>query len=224
MPHITHLTTEEVKKRFDSDSAAKNYSKHADTWSDRFEKAHIGRLLKNYGKGSLVLDLPCGTGRMIPFLRSHGFRVVAADASPFMVGTAKEFVSNQGCPVKDTELVIADALNTNFVDDTFDIILCNRLFHHLTMTEDRRKVLKELKRITNKTIILSFFCSSTWHGLMFNVKNFISGRKPRDRIPITLSTILSDIEHAGLRIKVFSPVIPFISKQCYLVLEKQSNE
>lgn len=214
------LTPGEVKEIYDSTSAARKFLKCAGTRRDRWEKALVGRLLKAYARDSVVLDMPCGAGRMIPFLQSFGFNVIAADSSPFMIQAAQDRVSEEGCPAGEVKFHVADVFETRLPDDTCDIVLCNRLFHHFAESKDRRRALNELRRITRKTIILSFFCLSTWSGMVFYVKRFIRGKRITGNIPITLATMLSDAEDAGLRVKTFKPLIPLISKQCYLVLEK----
>ena len=42
--------------------------------ADKREKEIIGKFLKDLPKGSLVLDLACGTGRIAEFLLSQGYR------------------------------------------------------------------------------------------------------------------------------------------------------
>jgi SAM-dependent methyltransferase len=79
-------------------------------------------LLPEPGRGAL--DLGCGEGRLGRFLRSRGYRVAGADASPAMVRLA---VSH------DTQApaVVADAAALPFPDETFDLVVAYMSLHDM---------------------------------------------------------------------------------------------
>src|SRR5204863_7675924 len=77
--HDPHRSTQE---KFDSPAAAAVYAtKHVGRSKDRLEKACITRALADVPKGALILDLPCGTGRITTQLLGLGVRVGAAGYS-----------------------------------------------------------------------------------------------------------------------------------------------
>ena len=126
---------------------------------DRREKQCIAKGLAHTPQGALVLDLPCGTGRMYSLLKDLGYRVVSADSSEYMVEFARQRVECSA--VNENHLqdncLVADILQTDFADKQFDAVICNRLFHHFSEPQTRQKALLELKRICTGPIIVSFF-------------------------------------------------------------------
>src|SRR5205807_4743618 len=50
----------------------------------------LGRALAGLAPGAVVLDAPCGTSILAPFLARRGLRVIGADISPAMLAVARE--------------------------------------------------------------------------------------------------------------------------------------
>jgi SAM-dependent methyltransferase len=97
---------------------------------DRLERAALARALAD---ARPVLDLACGTGRLLD-LATHGL-----DASESMLARARAL--RPGTP-----LVAADAERTPFEDRTFEAVLCLHLLMHLGKPKIAR-VLRECRRI-----------------------------------------------------------------------------
>ena len=105
------------------------------------------RLEKLFGyfslaKGDRVLDVGCGTGRLVPLIkRAIGDQglLVESDFSREMleIGKAKFFCSNVSFVLFDAEMA---AIKTN----VFDVVVCFALFPHLVHKE---KALREFRRI-----------------------------------------------------------------------------
>jgi SAM-dependent methyltransferase len=74
--------------------------------------------------GGRALDLGCGEGRLGRFLRSRGYRVAGADASPTMVRLA---VSHDVA----APAVVADAAALPFPDETFDLVVAYMSLHDM---------------------------------------------------------------------------------------------
>lgn len=91
-----------------------------------------------------VLDYCCGNGdnsiRIAKMTRAK--KCVGIDISDISVENAKKRAKAQGVADK-TEFLVADAENTKFPDDSFDIIICAGVLHHL----DIRAAFPELARI-----------------------------------------------------------------------------
>jgi len=111
-----------------------------------------------------------------------------------------------------------DILNTTFEDNTFDAIICNRLFHHHPEAASRQQVLTELKRISKGRIIVSFFSNFALSALRFHLSNTLKGITPDNRIPIWYKSFEQDNQRAGLRINGVYPVRRGISPQTCLKL------
>jgi SAM-dependent methyltransferase len=205
---------ERYKVRYLNPQKAARYAgKQNATRTHRLEVACIERALCNEHIDT-VLDLPCGAGRLVPDLVGMGYKVTAGDVAPPMVDEARRFLGD----LPGVDFVVADVMQTGFVDGRFDAVICNRLFHHFSEPEVRVAALKELGRIASKCVVVSFFCSLSVDAVTFHLANLLRGRSSTDRIPILLSTMKKDVHAAGLRISGVYPMRPGISRQWYLRL------
>jgi ubiquinone/menaquinone biosynthesis C-methylase UbiE len=169
-----------------------------------------------------VLDIPSGTGRLLPFLRDMGFQVVEADSSRHMIGLCRHYAEDQGLS-DGTEFRVEDALATRFADDAFDAVLCNRLLHHFREPDVRRRCLRELRRICRGPLVVSFFCSLSFDAATFHIRNRLHGEAATDRIPISRRTFVADAAAARLEVVRMMMARPGISKQWYAVLERTED-
>lgn len=214
-------SAEETLARFDTPEAAAKYARSlVGTKSHERELRAIATALAGVPRGATVLDLPCGTGRLLATLLSWGYRVTEADSSPHMVERARELAKKQSLQISDEDFVVASVFETGFADDAFDAVVSNRLFHHFREPEVRRKALVELRRIARGPIVASFFSSRSADALIFRLRNALRGKKPMDRIPISPRLFEDDARAAGLRVVRWIAPRPWISKQCYAVLAR----
>jgi SAM-dependent methyltransferase len=117
-----------------------------------------------------VLDVPCGTGRLTPFLREHGAAgVVGADRSRAMLHEGGD----------GTPRVQADALALPFADGVFDTTVSFRFLHHLDPATARR-FLGELARVTRRHLVVSFFHPVSTHGARRSLAHLLRN-EPRTR-------------------------------------------
>lgn len=208
--------------RFSSSLVAKAYPRdYGISFRQWREAACIRRTLRFLPAKSKVLDLPCGTGRLLPLLGEAGFQITAADVSPHALAIAQSRWHTQASLSHRIEFTVREALDTGFEDQTFDGIICNRLFHHFNEPETRVAVLSELRRICRGPLVVSFFNSFALDALKFRLKHRVRRTKPKDRIPIPLRRFQSEVEEAGLRILARFAVLWGLSPLWYLVPERQ---
>ena len=142
-------------------------------------------------------------------LLDQGYTVVAADYARAMLDAAEAYHRNllESDSEKSNRLTFQqeDILNTSFDNNTFDAIICNRLFHHYPEAELRRQVLAELMRISCDRIILSFFSNLALSALQFHLGNKIRRIIPNDRIPIWYREFEQDIKSTGLTVSGHLP-------------------
>lgn len=209
------------KNRYtDKTAAAKYNTKNRGTRKDRLEKVCITEAFRDIPKGSQVLDLPCGAGRMTHFLFDMGFSVTGADYSEHMVEFAKECFDKEGGTGSSHQNVTfeqQDVMNISHEDNTFDAILCNRLLHHYDKSETRRAVLTELARVSRGPVLVSFFSNrnfSTYHGAF---KRWLKGKKYERRSAIPMADFLADLAAAGLQVDDVLYARKYISLQTYIM-------
>jgi SAM-dependent methyltransferase len=214
----------DTRRRFDDRAIASAYvsKKNVSTRKNRLEMQCIEQALEGLDSNSLVLDLPCGSGRLEPMFLQKGFHVVAADFSRPMLDVAKQYVETIPESSRSASPALffsqQDILNTGFKDDTFDAVVCNRLFHHYPEPDLRRAVLRELKRICKGRIIVSYYSNFALSALRFHLSARLRRETPLDRVPIWHSVFEADIESAGLRCEKQFPVRFGVSPQTYLRL------
>lgn len=89
------------------------------------------------GTTERVLDVGCGTGEL-GRLFSPGCYVG--------VDPSEEYIRFAQCTVPGASFQVMDATALTFPDDSFDRVLCTRVFHHLS-DDEVRQTLFEMKRV-----------------------------------------------------------------------------
>ena len=107
--------------------------------------AYFNELISENSKGKVVLDVACGFGReSIIAAKSNAELVVGIDLSPNSVKEGNELALKNN--LSNVIFSVADCENLYFDDDTFDIIICARMLHHIEF----ERVMKELQRVLKK--------------------------------------------------------------------------
>jgi ubiquinone/menaquinone biosynthesis C-methylase UbiE len=124
------------------------------------ENALICMVDRYFTSTGTVLDLPCGTGRLLPVLINKGFQVTGGDISTEMI----EYAKNR-YPQAVFEKV--DAEDLPFEDNSFDYLTSYRLMCHLPQ-KIRRKVISEMVRVTRKVVLVNYHFESFSPLALFN--------------------------------------------------------
>ena len=103
----------------------------------------LEKIIKTY-KMPLVLEIGCGTGytlaTLAPLVKSNCRVIIGIDVSEGMLSIAKSKLQD----TFDIQLLIADAMQLPFKEETFDVVSCITTLHHLPYWTS---FLKELNRI-----------------------------------------------------------------------------
>lgn len=97
--------------------------------------------LKKHCNGKAVLDYCTGLGETALRLAKLGAVVYGIDIAEKEVATAKKLLESHG--FENAKFVVGDAEASDFPDNTFDVIVCNGVLHHL----DIHRAWAELSRI-----------------------------------------------------------------------------
>ena len=116
-----------------------------DTFVEPFNKAlrQIGLKLHPPTEGLKVLDVGCGTGTTLQLYQKAGCIVSGIDSSPAMLKIAQEKLNNRA------ELLLSDASEMQYPDDTFDLAIGMLTLHEMHENV-RTKVLMEMMRVIKK--------------------------------------------------------------------------
>lgn len=112
---------------------------------DSFEKDELIKLIGNI-KNKHVLDLGCGTGRIIQILKRRAGTTGAAGAHFTGVDISEEMLRIAKKHHPDVDIVHADMTDLPLKDDTFDIVIAAFVIVHIK-DKDLTKVFDEVARV-----------------------------------------------------------------------------
>jgi SAM-dependent methyltransferase len=110
-------------------------------------------------------------------------------------------------------LVLGDAFAMPFGDGAFAGLACVRLLHHLR-SDDRRRVLAELRRISRGPFIVSYYDSATFQAWKAKKQRALKG----SRKPVPREEFLADLAASGLGPLGFSRPLPWIAEQTFVAV------
>jgi ubiquinone/menaquinone biosynthesis C-methylase UbiE len=160
-----------------------------------------------------VLDLACGTGRLLPALRGAGYRAVGADVALEMMRAGRAL------RVEPAQLVQADATRLPFPSAAFDAVVSLRFLFHLT-AEERGRCLTEMRRVTGAGVVVGEV------RYRANLKHL--GRWLRSRAGLALryrpsagrAAIERELAAAGLELVRLRPVSRLFSDKALLLARR----
>jgi SAM-dependent methyltransferase len=153
---------ERVKRRYRDAAVATSYDA-ARFLSARGQKRHrltLAAIQRAFDKAASLgtpirscLDLPCGTGRLFPWLVQQRLRFVGADISLEMMQTAgrKENVTSGGRI--SPALVQCDGESLPLKSRSLDGVLCIRFMFHVPRAV-RIRMLREMARVSRRWLIV----------------------------------------------------------------------
>lgn len=105
--------------------------------------ACVENFFKDVSKESYILEAGCGNGKNLQYLFSNGYKYIKGC----------DFCNNfvKICKLKSLDVIEADVTNLPYEDNSFDIIICIAVIHHLSTSELRIKAINELIRIIKPT-------------------------------------------------------------------------
>jgi SAM-dependent methyltransferase len=206
--------TTPLSHRYLGNDAAEYESRRYQGWVRRanlqaLERA-LGRAMANIPAGALVLDLPCGTGILRPFLLARGYRVVSADLSPDMLAIARRRPAGLGH-------VRADYAAAPFRRESFDAVVCVRFFNLLSERE-RPRALRLLAELSRGPLVVTVNHPYTIKGALRRLRVWLRLSRPKKPRP-SRAQIEREAADAGLRIQQIHQVTPLLSEVWVVVFD-----
>lgn len=132
-----------------------NYSKIAVGWDRTRQYISPGSedFLEYIKEGNKVLDVGCGNGRLVKLFDNVNIEYTGVDNNEELLKIAKSNFSS-------SEFLKGDILNLPFNDNSFDVIFCIAVFHHLPGRLLRKKALGEINRALKPG---GFLILLNWH-------------------------------------------------------------
>lgn len=153
------------------------YSKNAQFWSNTRYK--IWDTLKEYVKtlttSSSVLELGCGNGKNLVYLKQEGFNDLTG------VDNCEELlkICKNSHIISDNIFINADIADSSFtLQKTYDVILCIAVLHHISTVERRQNVIKNImKHSHHNTKILITVWKSNLNKEILSFTNTLTNTK-----------------------------------------------
>ncbi|MCO6059962.1 methyltransferase domain-containing protein [Pseudomonas sp. MOB-449] len=218
----------EFSDKYDRDHAEAYFRKHqaglARRLSNWRDQQLARRALALADEPGLVLDLPCGAGRFWPLLAEKPNRVIiGADNSEQMLRVASEFQPPE--VVRRVRLLQTSAFSIQLPENAVDSIFCMRLMHHIGDPAHRMTLLRECRRVTRDSLILSLWVDGNYKAWRRRrLENRRQARRAaqgyQNRFVISAATAEAEFREAGFEIQEHLDFLPFYAMWRIYVLRK----
>lgn len=118
--------------------------------------------LGHVDRGARILEVGCGTGRLLLEARSAGYNVGGLDASPHMLEKLNQKIAGRG---GEFEMVVGEAARTGRPDRSYDFVYAIRLLNQTESPAYALNVVSEMLRVTRPG--------------GYVLAEFVNGRRPR---------------------------------------------
>lgn len=176
----------------------------------------IRTLHETIGPGPFrVLDLPCGSGRMMAPMMKRDYRVVGADLSEEMLEAGRRRLQGRRGLAG---LVRCDIRQLPFRERVFDLVVCMRFIYYFDARQ-RAELIRSMSRLTRRWLILQYRLQETVPSFLWKLRHR-AGITSRDRSRrcLPVREIRRELEAAaGLRVVRVRPVSVFFSDRAYVL-------
>jgi ubiquinone/menaquinone biosynthesis C-methylase UbiE len=189
----------------------------------RFERYHreqaiIDGWLGELAAGALVLDIPCGTGRLIEPVTRRALRYIGADFSRAMIREAQQSAGDRA----RLGFVNADAAHLPFRDDSVDCVIIWRLLHHIKDAPTRLAMLREAGRVARHSVLISYHHPISFTAARRWVQRKLFGRTQGGG-EITQWRLRREARECGLELVDSKGFRKYISVNWFARLRKRSS-
>lgn len=126
-----HDQRERDRKAMDEDEFLQHYPNKRFYTVASLHREFLHDFIANNAPGSKALDYCCGLGETSLQLLKAGAHCTGIDISPESVETARERAKDAGFDEASSHFEVMDAEHMTFEDDSFDLIVCSGVLHHL---------------------------------------------------------------------------------------------
>jgi SAM-dependent methyltransferase len=170
------------------------------------------------------LDLPCGTGRLFPWLVQRELRFVGADISLEMMQAArsKDGTGSDGGPVG---MVQCDGESLPFRSRSLDAVFSIRFMFHVPR-EIRVRILQKMARVSRRWLIVDLRHCYNFRCCLWRLCHGLGMAKPMGEV-WSRAILHREAAEAGLRlVSIFSPRLglAFFSDKWVVLLEKADGK
>jgi len=188
-------------------------------WRDR---RLVEKAMRHAGGVERILDVPCGTGRLLRSLASRVPHSVGADVSLDMIEFSRLHPSVKNGARGLLEYVQCDARYLPFSNGTFDLVVSGRFLHHLfhLPQSERLQVIREFVRVSRGWVLGDF---NIRYGLKYQINRLRSTLrgKPLKSQRMAATEVFEELSRAGLRVEKVYPISWLASEKWYILCRKE---
>jgi ubiquinone/menaquinone biosynthesis C-methylase UbiE/uncharacterized protein YbaR (Trm112 family) len=170
----------------------------------RREYALIARHMRAVGHSRVILELPCGGGRMTPAFAGSTDFVIEADIAIGQIQYGRA-TSTLATP---RAWMTASAFHIPLRDDSVDGTVCIRLAHHLPTPAERDRLFQELMRVSRHFVIVTYFDTNSLKNLTHRMRHPFRNKPPK--LTMTTARVTELARELGGRL-VAAPALNLIS-------------
>ncbi len=184
--------------RVKSDEVSARLYTHRKPGKHRSEMQLLKRAFESLPENSVksVLDAPCGVGRICVWLAQRGYQVTGVDLGEAAVKLSREALDERGL---SAQLEIRNIMALDFADRQFDCSVCFRLLHHFQDTRDKENLIRELCRVSNRFVVISYFSPRSVTAIKRRIRRRFTGR-PLKQYPDSLAQVSQYFAECGFQL------------------------
>lgn len=182
--------------------------------STRREFYLLDRHLKRVGGCDVLLDLPCGGGRLTPAFARHAGLVIEAD-----IAIGQVLFGRSGSTVATPRVwMTASGFHIPLRANAVDGAICVRLCHHLPTLNERERLLQELLRVSRRFVIMTYFDHYSLKNLLRRLRRPFNRKAPK--LTMTTAQMADLARRAGARLVAAPPLSRIGSGHRYALILK----
>ena len=187
---------------------------------NRLDKRAVRRALEGLAPGSVVADIPCGTGRLAEVALEMGYEVCGIDISPAMLEMARNRLARFGARFTAR---VADIRALPATGQSFDAVLSARFLMHFSIDE-QFQLIRGMARLARRRLVLTQGLDTPWHRLRREFKSRFEYFRNPAAFPVTEDRLAAMLRETGFVECRRYAVLPFLSEAVAIVAEPSGGE
>lgn len=146
---------QEMEKTYDGISY-KYLKMQKDDWDD---KKYVNSFVSYLKPNSSILDIGCGTGELLEYFSSLGFKTMGIDVSQNMIDISKKRVTT------NSRILKMSLYDISKIDEIFDGVVATFVFVHIPKEKIRDAIKSMVNKLKEGGIFFKVFTTSLKEGL-----------------------------------------------------------
>ncbi len=183
-------------------------------YSDRIERKILEKYFEELGPCERILDCPSGHGRFFDFLAERAKHVIEADVSQAMLALNEK--DHEG---RAESYIECSALEVPLEDRSVDVVVSIRLNHHFDKEADREAHLRELFRLADRGVVMTFFSFHSMKNFLRRVRRPLNRKAPKNTLRSSRVRAIAD--SCGFDTKSMTSLSLLSSGHIYVLFERR---